>query len=464
MKGDPRVEFALGAIGEYYPELIDLLKEAITSGRAVSATALAVDPARIYSEQELAGERRCVDALIRKHWDRCVADGLFSGTCEIAFHPDTGVPQIYASQSTPEDTYTAAEQALELLGALITDHWCAGETPLTMETWMTLLAGDEAIDTFDPRLFKRSTIVSTGLLEQGHYLVLCLALLTGVSPEELLRRFALMDRGPLEDLLGPCPDDSAVAATRFRVVATFTSNEVQHRNETTAPEHGVTECAYGGSEPIDQARIRTLNSEQLRPPSGQHNNADLIIWALHLCGGAERWVDVEELYLKAFELAPARLSWRTREDLPDYKKCAKALQEVEDTKSARHMSALMKQGAYERRLTVKGLAWCEAHAEYLTVLYSSTRIVPSASSQDDARRLKALTDSAAYRTWQESGAVSTTRWELAEAFRCRANSPEATWQARLDEHASSARRNGLNEVERFIELVRTYLNDEGTQP
>ncbi|SVA46483.1 uncharacterized protein METZ01_LOCUS99337 [marine metagenome] len=124
----------------------------------------------------------------------------------------------------------------------------------------------------------------------------------------------------------------------------------------------------------------------------------------------------------------------------------------------------MKQGAYERRLTVKGLAWCEAHAEHLTTLYSSTRIVPSASSQDDARRLKALTDSAAYRTWQASGAVSTTRWELAEAFRCRANSPDATWQARLDEHASSARRNGLNEVERFIELVRIYLNDEDSQP
>ena len=94
------------------------------------------------------------------------------------------------------------------------------------------------------------------------------------------------------------------------------------------------------------------------------------------------------------------------------------------------MSALMKQGAYERRLTVKGLAWCEAHAEYLAALYSSTRIVPSASSQDDARRLKALTDSAAYRTWQASGVVSTTRLELAEAFRCRANSPDATWQAR----------------------------------
>jgi hypothetical protein len=207
-----------------------------------------------------------------------------------------------------------------------------------------------------------------------------------------------------------------------------------------------------------------MTTAQLRSPSGQHNNADLIVWALHLCGGAERWVDVEELYLKAFELAPARLSWRTREDLPDYKKCAKALQEVEDEKTARHLlPAFMKQGAYERRLSVKGLAWCEAHAEHLTDLYSSTRIVPSASSQDDARHLKTLTASTAYRSWEASGAISTERWKLAEAFRCRANSPDATWQARLDEHLFSARRNGHGEAERFIELVRTYLNDGGTR-
>ena len=209
------------------------------------------------------------------------------------------------------------------------------------------------------------------------------------------------------------------------------------------------------------AKELILSSKPARPPSDAHNNPDLLIWALHLCGGAERWVDVEELYLKAFELAPARLSWRTRPDLPDYKKCAKALQEVEYDKSAKHLPVFMKQGSYERRLSAEGLAWCETHDEHLAALYSSTQIVPSASGQDDARRIRALTTSTAYMSWQKSGKVTDSRWELAEALRCRANSPASTWHARLDEYAASARRNGNDDLGSFIETVRDQLGSMG---
>ena len=37
------------------------------------------------------------------------------------------------------------------------------------------------------------------------------------------------------------------------------------------------------------------------------SNSELFVWALYLLGGAERDVDVEEIYLKCFEIAPARL-------------------------------------------------------------------------------------------------------------------------------------------------------------
>lgn len=67
----------------------------------------------------------------------------------------------------------------------------------------------------------------------------------------------------------------------------------------------------------------------VKAPSGTHNNSDLLVWACYQCGGFDRWIEVEELYLNAFELALARLAWRTRGNLPDYKKCAKALQELE---------------------------------------------------------------------------------------------------------------------------------------
>lgn len=67
------------------------------------------------------------------------------------------------------------------------------------------------------------------------------------------------------------------------------------------------------------------------PPSVEANNQDVFIWALYLLGGADRDVDVENIYLKSFELTPARLGWRTRPDPPDYKKTAKALQSIEAT-------------------------------------------------------------------------------------------------------------------------------------
>ncbi|MBC8194341.1 MAG: hypothetical protein H8E69_01075 [Actinobacteria bacterium] len=164
------------------------------------------------------------------HWDRCLDLELFEGTCEIAFHPDTGVPQIYASEATTSAFYSASEQTMEMLGALITDRWCPGETPLAIETWMTLLTGDEATDSFDPRLMTRSATLTGGLLEQSHYLILCLALLTRMSPDEVLRRFALMDRGPLDELLGPNPDDVSVETACAHVMAVF------YRNHTDGAE------------------------------------------------------------------------------------------------------------------------------------------------------------------------------------------------------------------------------------
>ena len=219
----------IGAVGEYVQDLIALLTEAIPTGRAVSATALAVDPTHFQTERELASERRCVDALIRMHWDRCLDLELFEGSCEIAFHPDTGVPQIYASELETSGSYSAGEQAMELLGALITDHWSPGETPLATETWITLITGDETIDTFDPRLLRQLATVTGGLLEQSHYLILCLALLSGLSPDEALRRFALMDRGPLDQLLGQHPDDSTVVAAHAHVMATFARSDGPER-------------------------------------------------------------------------------------------------------------------------------------------------------------------------------------------------------------------------------------------
>jgi len=194
-------------------------------------------------------------------------------------------------------------------------------------------------------------------------------------------------------------------------------------------------------------------------PESHPTNRELLLWSLYLAGGAERWTDVEEVYLKAFELAPARLSWRTRADLPDYKKCAKALQELEATESP-YRELLSKKNRYERKLTMAGSDWCALHRDTLASKYSD-RVVPSASAQTTARRLRDVERSEIYQQWIDSHRIDAHRWEILEMLRCMPDAPPPLWAARCDEIQLAARRDGHHDIERFVEQVRVALSTEG---
>lgn len=185
-------------------------------------------------------------------------------------------------------------------------------------------------------------------------------------------------------------------------------------------------------------------------PASTPNNQDLLVWSLYTLGGAERWVDVEDVFLRCFELAPLRLAWRTRPDLPDYKKCAKALQSVEATT---HRGLLAKQGRYLRRLTDAGTAWCEQHATTLADLYGGTRPVRAASTSSDERLLRELRSHPAFKSWQASEDLPEV-WDLADALKCSVSSPPAVWDQRLDELEQAARRAADDDVLGFAGAVR----------
>ena len=90
--------------------------------------------------------------------------------------------------------------------------------------------------------------------------------------------------------------------------------------------------------------------------------SDIFVWALFRLGGASEFVDVEEVYVAAFELAPLQFCWRTRRDLPDLKKCSKALRDAE----ARTPPLLAKSSdRYKRQLTPEGFRWIEQNQDRL---------------------------------------------------------------------------------------------------
>jgi hypothetical protein len=194
----------------------------------------------------------------------------------------------------------------------------------------------------------------------------------------------------------------------------------------------------------------------VKAPSAAHNNSDLLVWACYQCGGFDRWIDVEEVYLKAFELAPKRLAWRTREDLPDYKKCAKALQELEDPKRSDHLGLVGKQTQYLRKLTPAGKEWCEKYRDALAALYGGGS-VPASPTQDPSRLIRHVESTAAFGHFKRTGNVGCELWQIAETLRCLVDSSQTVWMARIDAVASAAERTARSDAREFAQQLRQML-------
>jgi hypothetical protein len=174
-----------------------------------------------------------------------------------------------------------------------------------------------------------------------------------------------------------------------------------------------------------------MNNEvnQLRgaPPSDTANNQDVFLWALYVLGGADRDVDVEDIYLKCFEMAPARLGWRTQPQLPDYKKTSKALQSVEATT---HVGLIHRPHQYSRRLTIEGVKWVEAYKGILERVYSKQAVAASTNTNMFERTRQSIKESASWQVFMsDPGSLDVA--DLAALLRCAATSPQETWKSRI---------------------------------
>jgi hypothetical protein len=173
----------------------------------------------------------------------------------------------------------------------------------------------------------------------------------------------------------------------------------------------------------------SIEANQFRgtPPSDTPNNQDVFLWALYVLGGADRDVDVEEIYLKCFDLAPARLGWRTQPQIPDYKKTSKALQSVEATT---HVGLIHRPHQYSRRLTIEGIKWVEAYREILERVYSKQFVAASTNTNLHERTRQSIKESSSWTTFISDPSLLDIA-DLAALLRCSATSPQETWKSRI---------------------------------
>jgi hypothetical protein len=202
-----------------------------------------------------------------------------------------------------------------------------------------------------------------------------------------------------------------------------------------------------------------MNKKPVRtdPPSDSPNNQDALVFALYLLGGADKDVDVEDMFLKCHELAPARLSWRTRPDLPDYKKVSKALQSVE---ASTHVGLFHHTNQYARRLTLDGNRWVETYISILERVYSKAPVQASKNTNMHERKRQEIKNSQVWVLFKESP-TNIGIEDFASVLQCSAASSQTTWASRVHDVKRAADVLQDQELMQFAQLVELrVLNGE----
>jgi hypothetical protein len=179
-------------------------------------------------------------------------------------------------------------------------------------------------------------------------------------------------------------------------------------------------------------------------------NADIFLWALFELGGSDKFVDVETVFLKAFALAPQRLSWRTNPQIPDLKKCAKSLQEAE----ARRPKLLLKNGAYLRMLSVEGQQWIEDNFERLVSVLSPSVTVQAPRRYRSSRLVSQARISDVFSAWKGSMELPLERWKIAQFLNCSIDSAPSVWNRRLEELRSAAFAAGDDSLAALVDRLK----------
>lgn len=192
----------------------------------------------------------------------------------------------------------------------------------------------------------------------------------------------------------------------------------------------------------------------MRPTPREISNTDLCIWAMYLLSAHIRPVDVEEIYLKLFEVAPEKFSWRTRSDLPNMRNGLTALGKLEKDL---YPEFVIKASPTSRMLSELGLRWIATNKQKFEGLGNGHRVMPSRQNSD-VQQIRRLQGSPAWSTWQKG--LRPDLEQLAEAFSCSPSSSRATWESRLNSAVFAAEVSGLEEAKNFIKEARGIVEKE----
>ena len=183
-------------------------------------------------------------------------------------------------------------------------------------------------------------------------------------------------------------------------------------------------------------------------PNRRLSNADWFMYALLEVGGIGKFVDVEDVFVEMWRLAPARFGWRKHE-FPNYKSTSKALSEPGRRSGADDLIMQTADGL-GRQLTGKGTEWVRQRQD---VFEAAARQRRSAGlGRRGIASISELSRSSLLKAFRENHSIILGRNDVAYLLKCAPDSPRVVWKRRVESLRAAAAAQ-WDDVVRFLEFV-----------
>jgi hypothetical protein len=197
-------------------------------------------------------------------------------------------------------------------------------------------------------------------------------------------------------------------------------------------------------------------SRGLPPGAGEApvevSNIILALAALSQLGGATKFVDIEDVALEAFKVAPDRFGWRTKKRYPSWERVRTSFVHANQNEQRRGTQPLVVSNTEGSawKLTAEGVNFVRNNAAKAEAATGRKRS-PVSQSSPSARRTREIRNHSTFQKFMQGAVVADIeRYELADMLVCPPDSSASFVKRKIDSALAAARDVEDGEVERFL--------------
>jgi hypothetical protein len=185
-------------------------------------------------------------------------------------------------------------------------------------------------------------------------------------------------------------------------------------------------------------------------PQPAGSQVDYVLLAMLEAGGADRFVDIEEIAVHAHRLAPTLFRWRNYAEYPSAELTRMAIRHAEDRNGPLFVKG---DGGRARRLNARGLHLAQTAAKRL----NGSEVEQKRVERPATRGLVRMLAHPAFAKWQTGGVNSVTRYDLADMLQCGPSSPESVFRERAELSQTMSEQWERQELSSFLADILTNL-------